>query len=34
MNSDEIFVYTKMYFDGSEVVEGKIRIKYIPNNTK
>ena len=32
MNSDEMSVYTKMYLDGSEIDQGKIRI--IPINTR
>ena len=31
MNSDGMYVYTKMYLDGSEIDQGKIRI--IPINT-
>ena len=32
MNSDEMSVYTKMYLDGSEIDQGKIRI--IPRVSK
>ena len=30
MNSDGMHVYTKLYLDGSEIDQGKIRITYIP----